>query len=252
MVFVEDVSELLLPMPVYLVALILGLCVYAFRHKETRLGRMRYALIALSIWSCLVTVPVVANVMIAQFEQKYPRPDVNAGDGPGLVVVLSGGYSRGWNYIQLDRDSWERTYAGVRLWRQIGGKLLFVGGAVPNKASVAEAMSDLAQSLGVPKAAILLETKSQDTYQNLLLSRDLIRQFGDKSWLVSSALHLPRAMAVAQALGLRLRAYPCDYRAVPSMGWGEWLPSNGGPPMFTLLLHELIGLGYYRIRGYAK
>lgn len=251
MLFVEDASELLLPMPVYLVALVLGLCVYAFRHRETRLGRMRYALAALFLWSYLFTVPVIANVMISQFEKRYPRPEVSAGDGSGLVVVLSGGYTRSGGGIQLDRDSWERTYAGVQLWKQIGGTLLFVGGVIPNKGSVAEAMADLAHSLGVPKEAVLLETKSQDTYQNLLLSRDLIMQFGAKSWLVTSALHLPRAMAVAGALGLKLRAYPCDYLTVPSMGWIEWLPSNGGPPMFTAVLHELIGLGYYRIRGYA-
>ena len=199
-----------------------------------------------------MAIPIIANVIISQFEQRHPRPEVNAGDGPGLVVVLSGGYTRSGNHIQLNSDSWERTYAGVQLWKKIGGKLLFVGGAVRNNASVAEAMADLACSLGVPKAAILLETKSKDTHQNLLLSRDLIMQFETRSWLVTSALHLPRAMAVAEALRLKLRAYPCDYRAVPSMSWVKWLPSNGGPAMFAVVLHELIGLGYYRIRGYAK
>jgi uncharacterized SAM-binding protein YcdF (DUF218 family) len=256
MPFVEDVSELLLPTPVYLVAFVFCFCVYAFRRTETNVGRIRYVLAALFIWSYLLTVPAIANMLISHLERKYPLPDVSAGDGPELIVVLSGGRGQGdgtETQIGLDKDSWERTYTGVRLWKQIGGKLLFVGGADADRGiSVAESMANVASSLGVPKIAILVETKSRDTHQNLVLSRDLILQFGNRGWLVTSALHLPRAMAVAEKLGLRLRAYPCDYKAIRSMSWAAWLPNNVGPTMFTEGLHEFIGLGYYRFLGYAK
>jgi uncharacterized SAM-binding protein YcdF (DUF218 family) len=255
MLFIEDVSQLFLPMPVYVVAFILLLCLYAMRHPDTRLGRWRYWLVAVLIWSYCCTTPAVANALIGWIESRYPPPAGVVGSSASLIVVLSSGavFSDGTAYgAKLDASAWERTYTGVKLWKQIGGTLLFVGGPTPDgKFSAAELMAAVAHDLGVPTTAVLMETKSTNTHENLLLARDLIESHGNRTWLVTSALHMRRAMAVARRLGLRMRLYPCDYRAV-RLGWHAWLPNIGAPAMFADALHEIIGLSYYRIRGYAE
>jgi uncharacterized SAM-binding protein YcdF (DUF218 family) len=257
-VFFQEESELFLPTAVYFVVFVLGFCIYAFRSADSKLRRIRYFLAILFAWSYIFTVPVLANMLIMNLEQKYPRSAATTANGTGLIVVLASDNSHsvtGDGLIEnnLDKDGWERTYAGAQLWKQIGGKLLFVGGPVRNEGvTAAEYMAVVAHHLGVPRAAIIVEKKSRDTYQNLLLSRDLIAPYGERAWLVTSALHMPRAMAVAANLGLQMQAYPCDYRAVGSMGWRAWLPNSDAVRMYSAALHELIGLGYYRFTGRAK
>ena len=251
MLFYQDISDLLLPNSVYFVVFILFICVYAFRHVDTRLGQMRYVLAALSVWAYVFTIPALANSLIMHLEQEYPPHDVRSEDRPGLIVVLASGFDEANNKM-LDEEGWERTYAGVRLWRNVGGTLLFVGGSIRDTGvTAAEFMAVVANDLGVPKANIRVEGKSRNTHQNLLLSRDLISSFGERAWLVTSALHMPRAMAVAGKLGLRLRAYPCDYRGIKKMGWRAWFPNSGAIEMYSAAIHELIGLSYYRVSGQA-
>jgi uncharacterized SAM-binding protein YcdF (DUF218 family) len=255
MPFVEDAMELLLPTPVWLLALALGACIAAFRRPGTGLGRARWALAALAAWAWIFTVPALANALIAHVERDYPPVQPAPGAKPGVIVVLAGGHTRpaAGPRIALDRHSWERARAGVRLWQTIGGTLLFVGSGVPDdpELSVAAAMADVARGLGVPADAVRVETRSRDTHENLLLSRETLARADGAAWLVTSALHMPRAMAVAERLGLRLRAYPCDWSA-QHLGWVAWLPNNGAPEMYADALHELIGLAWYRMRGYAS
>jgi uncharacterized SAM-binding protein YcdF (DUF218 family) len=62
---------------------------------------------------------------------------------------------------------------------------------------------------GVPAAAILVETTSRTTWQNLANAKELIGTAGIKSVvLVSDPLHMRRAMAMASSLGLRAAPAP--------------------------------------------
>ncbi len=253
---IDDAIQLFLPTTVHLVALILILCVYSFRHRETRLGRARYVLLALFLGSYALSTPAIANALVEHLEDEYPAVPEPSVERDALIVVLSTGstVNKGESYeVRLDAAGWERTLAGIRLWKRLGGKLLFVGEPAPDgRTSVAAFMSEVARDSGVPADAIQLETKSRNTYENLLFTRDLIASHGDRAWLVTSALHMRRAMAVARKLGLRPRPYPCDYRSVQLMHWYAWIPNSGGPAMFAEALHELVGLGYYHLKGYAN
>lgn len=60
-----------------------------------------------------------------------------------------------------------------------------------------------ATSEGVPNAAILTETKSRTTHQNLVEAKALMDAAGlDSANIVSDPLHLKRASAMARDLGL--------------------------------------------------
>lgn len=251
---VEDPVQLALPMSVHLVLLLGIVCVQAFRHPRTRLGRWRYAMVGLVLWSYLACTPGVANAFIRKMEMRHAAGAAVADDG-ALIVVLASGFAvkQGAGYeVRLDEAGWARTYAGIRLWRQIGGRLLFVGGPSPDGGgSQAEAMAAVARASGVPGTAVAVERSSRTTYENLVFSRDEVLAAGDRAWLVTSALHMPRAMATAQKLGLRLRPHPCDYRASELQHWYAWIPNAGGASLLAEFLHEWVGLAYYRVRGYA-
>jgi len=253
---VDDVSQLLLPISVYLVVLLLLVCVRAFRHRETRLGRWRYGALALFLWSYCFSTPAVANLLVSTIEGPYAQiPEPSAGGSP-LIVVLSSGFAfkEGTSYkAQLGAAGWERTFAGIRLWKRVGGQLLFVGAPTPDgKFSLAVHMASVARTAGVPEDAIQVETKSRNTYENLLFTRELIARHQGQAWLVTSAVHMRRAMAVARKLALPLRPYPCDHRGHPLLHWYAWLPNGSGPARFAEAFHELLGLQLYKLKGYAS
>lgn len=252
----NHLSELSLPIPVYFVVTLVLLSVHAFRHPEGKLARWRWLLVALTMWSWLLTTPALANLWLGALEHQYPRVTDGATGQKPLIVVLTSGYTidaDGHVEAKLDLGGWERVYAGIALWRRTGGKLLFVGGPSPGGApSTSEVMAAVARDAGVPPEAIEAERKSATTAQNLRFSKQEIAARGDDVWLVTSAIHMPRAMGVARALDLHVRPYPCDFRSTELRHWYAWLPNAGGPALFADALHETLGIIWYRLRGYAR
>ena len=255
---VDDVSQLFLPITPYLILLLLAITIWAFRHRTTRLGRWRYGVLAVLLWSAFMSTPGIANALIGSMESAHRGPvSAPPASTKPLIVVLSTGYiytdkNGTGTRVQFDTAAWERVHAGFELARQTGGRLLFVGEPSPDgKTSVAAHMATVVRSWGAPSDSIQVEEKSENTYQNLLFSREVIAAYGENAWLVTSALHMRRAMAVARKVGLRIQPYPCDYKWRPTRHWYVWLPDARGPDMFTPLLHEFVGLLMYRMRGYA-
>lgn len=249
-----------MPGPLYLVLLLLLLTVHAFRRRETRLGRARWLLLAALVLTDVSSTTAIANALVARLERPHPRRPATAKitppDGEALVMVLSSGSSlkrgNGWE-VRLDAAGWERLQAGMRLWREVGGRLLFSGGPTPDRsASEAATMAAIAVASGVPQSAITVESESRNTYQNLAFSKDLVAAHRGRVYLVTSAMHMTRAVAVAERLDLTVEPYACDHRALELRHWYAWLPDNGGAMTFAEALHEMLGLVYYRLRGWAR
>ncbi len=99
-------------------------------------------------------------------------------------------------------------------------KLFFSGGTdIEDGANEAQTMKKIALSLGVPAKDILLESASTTTYENLLFSKKLFRAKKLKSIiLVTEPFHAPRAMLVAQKLGIEASSSP----AVKSTCWTKY------------------------------
>src|ERR1035437_4894377 len=73
-----------------------------------------------------------------------------------------------------------------------------------------------------------------------------------KAILVTSALHIPRSVAVFAAQGIAVVPVACDFQAygVPSMGGGfSPFPRQSRFHQLALYLHEKIGWFAYRGRG---
>jgi uncharacterized SAM-binding protein YcdF (DUF218 family) len=253
----EEPAQVLIPGGAHVVVL-LGVVLWwsvLGRGRKSVSGRKRALLIALFAWSWVVMMPYTVHSMLRHWEG--PRVPVVIGDArPGLpVLVLTAGdvvADREGDYrVQLSGSSWSRTEAGIELWRTMGGTLIFAGGLPgPGAESVAAAMASRAEALGVPPASIVVEEASFNTHQSI---SDFFQNTGSTEiWLVTSALHMPRALAVARSLGIDARPWPCDYQAREKIGMAGWLPHNSVAQLWTPLLHEWVGFAYYRFRGYIR
>ena len=118
-----------------------------------------------------------------------------------------------------------RLAHGLALWRQGLAPRILVAGGLTGNATQSEAGAGRAWLVGagVPPDAILTEDESQHTLENLFHVRETLRRRG---WgtpiLVSDGLHLARAGALAEGLGLAVRRSPAA-RCPPPKGSLAWL-----------------------------
>ncbi|KPK10613.1 MAG: hypothetical protein AMJ68_08630 [Acidithiobacillales bacterium SG8_45] len=257
MIFFSDAAQTLLPSVVYFTAILLVLIVVAHRSKtDSLLYRLRYGLVALFLWSYITSTPLFSNFLIQVLEERYELVQASKKDvGPdNLIVVLTSGRVRttlSGDRAYPDEAGWNRALAAIALWRQIGGTLLFNGGpGTQTGESVAGRMAALARASGVPDKAIIVDGRARDTYENLINTAPYLARAGGRLWLVTSAIHMPRAMAVADRQGIRAIAYPSDFRGNKALGWRGWVPNHNGSKDFERALHELLGAFYYRLRGW--
>lgn len=104
-----------------------------------------------------------------------------------------------------------RLIEGIRLYRKIpDAKLILSGGSSRTEPTTnAELMQELALSLGVKNEDIILESKSNNTYEEAMFIQNLIGK--EKFILVTSAAHMPRAMKLFKKVGMNPMPAPTNY-----------------------------------------
>lgn len=117
----------------------------------------------------------------------------------------------------------ERINEAIALYQQGRVRwIIFTGGSpqpgYPTEAEVGRRYSIV---YGIPRAAILVDIESRNTWQNLERARDLMAAAGIRSvLLVSDPLHMKRAMAMASDLGLQ--ALPAPTLSSRFRSWTTW------------------------------
>lgn len=105
----------------------------------------------------------------------------------------------------------ERIIEAIALYKSGRVRYLIFTGGTPESGYPAEGEVGrrFAIENAVPPAAILVETTSRTTWQNLANTRDLLASSGIQTvLLVSDPLHMRRAMAMATSLGLQAAPAP--------------------------------------------
>ncbi|HJU91650.1 MAG TPA: YdcF family protein [Pyrinomonadaceae bacterium] len=108
-------------------------------------------------------------------------------------------------------------------------KIIFTGGqGNPGEPTESSAARQYALERGIPATDILIEEKSHTTYENILYAKQLADNHGIKKVLiVSDPLHMKRAVAMANDVGLEAEPSP-----TPSTRY------QGLRSQITLLAHE--------------
>src|SRR5262245_21339931 len=184
-------------------------------------------------------------------EERFPRWDVTGGGPPAGVIVLGGGVikseiSAGRGEISVG-DTADRIIAAVELMRRYPSiRVVFVG------RNEAEFVKQLFEKLGLPGDRIFVERNSRDTIENARSAKQLIMPKPGERWLlVTSAMHMPRAVGVFRKAGFDVEAYPVDYRTTSTQELGTFLPGAlmGGIGIMDRAVHEWSGLLVYWITG---
>lgn len=204
----------------------------------------------------LCSMPLIGEALMRPLESEkvsatVPQLD-NLQKHAAYVVVLSGGFHTTPKYspaTRLGPDSLRRLLDGMALAKRLPQAVLLISGAMLDSADQpATVMGDLALSLGWEPANLLLETQGKTTAEQAQRIQEMI---GEASfYLVTSANHMPRALAHFEAIGMQPIPYPCDHIVQkPNIGWRGFVPSIYGLALTNAALHEYVGRFYGWIRG---
>ena len=223
-IFKKIVSAILLPLPWVILCLIIGSGLLWFTRQQMW-GKF---FTTLAFFMLLISIlPFIPNYLLENLENRYPPFSASALPSIDYVVVLGGGQIVKKDLSannQLTENSLSRLIEGISLYKSIpGARLLLSGGAVSGLGDPeAVTMKKAAVSLGVPSQDIVLETTAKDTHEEAV---NLQSMLGNKPFiLVTSAFHMPRAMALFENLHMQPIAAPAGYQALPI--WGGLRPSE--------------------------
>ncbi|MFV1959458.1 MAG: YdcF family protein [Planctomycetota bacterium] len=228
------------------------------------LGWKKSALLCVAVafaglWA--LSTPKVADALARGLESQVEARPVEQAAEVDAIVVLGGGLAPALQ-PRLGPDlneAADRILHAARLYRAgkaplvvaTGGYAPWTGGAPPE----GEGMADLLVEWGVPRESILVETGSRDTHENVVrVAKLLDEHHARRILLVTSALHMPRALAVFKRTGLVVIPSPTDFQAVE--GGQEtildWVPRAHALDVSARALHEHIGRLWYDLRGWTK
>ena len=241
-------------LPSNLIALIgaLGVLAVVLRRRRLGAGLMVVSVLSLAVVGWSPIGPAALMVL----EDRFPPPEVS---GPiAGIVVLGGGVD---THITANRgqstlnEAGERVVAAGALSRMFPeARLLFSGGAghIGSAQAVTESGvgRDVLIALGVNPQRIQVEESSADTCENAEESLLATRPAAGEQWLlVTSASHMPRAVACFRAVGFPVIPYPVDYRTRGAESLRAQSSISEGLRAADLAAHEWLGLLGYWLLG---
>lgn len=254
------IGGLLMPLPFCLAFLVVGLGLAHFSKKRARLGRW-LAFTGLGLF-LMLSNKFVSVRLVRPLEARYAAiPELVASQPlpPQLaacrfVVVLGGGNgnSPGLSATnQLSTSALPRITEAVRLLRRLPEARLIVSGPGDDSGHPTHAtmLARAAESLGVEHSRILYIDQARDTEDE---SQATARIVGPAPFaLVTSAWHMPRAMALFRHAGLAPLPCPADFSAHTDddFYWGDVLPDTSSLERSTRAVRERLGYLWIWLRG---
>ena len=209
----------------------------------------------------LASTPWLAWTLAMSLESRYPPVPAQVSPVADAVLVLGGALAAprppAQPHIGFGAAA-DRLWHAAALYRAGKARWVLVsGGNKPGDEDVvpeAEAMAVVLRALGVPASALRLEGRSRNTRENAQLSLALARQVDAKRvLLVTSALHMPRALAVFQGVfagsGVTMIPAATDAEALGDepRGWAAWLPDARSLEWSSRSVKEVLGLAQVRM-----
>lgn len=234
------IARLVMPAGLFWLALF-GIAALTLRIGHTLLGlSLAFLFVA---YTALGSV-LLGNVLVRQLERSVSHAD------PTLrfeaVFVLGGGTKLGPRREPQLGPAGDRLRRAAELWNAGRAERLVASGFSPppfGLGDIAAHTVSLWEDMGVATASTTT-LPGANTSQEMAAYAKLARSKGwRRMGLVSSAWHLPRAMALADRHGLELTALPADHRSGPELDLHPlWLiPQRTGFELVEIAVWENIG-----------
>lgn len=233
--------HLLKPSHALLYLLVIG-CLFGRR----RWGRVLVVGAIAAFVACAV-LPV-ATVITRPLEERFPRPLLTEVDG---IVVLAGAElavpTAYRDEPQLSGHADRLTSFLILANRFPQARLVHSGGSSEPLVDQSAVARRVILGAGIAPERVIFDGRSSNTCESPHNVRAHMQPERGETWLlVTSAAHMPRAMACFRAAAWDVTPYPTDYQTGSSM-W--WFGLADNLQLLDFAAHEWLGLGYYRLTG---
>ena len=255
----KAIGAFLTPPGVFVTVAFLGGLYFCRKSERKGISPSSFAFF-LALFLYVLSIPLTARFLLMPLEEPYPLEIDGAKGRTPLVFVLAGGI---WSadgsgtVFSMSPDTLQRFVAGASAARKLGAPLLYSGG-YPEKAAegqIEEMVRRTAENTGF-SGELLVEGRSRTTWENFLLSSEIIRQRGfDEVFLVTSGFHLRRSMNLAAKFLGPVAVRPLSSGRLEGAGGfmaTDMLPSPSGLRNTSLALRELAGILAYELYGSLK
>ncbi len=202
----------------------------------------------------------LADAVLVPLERRYaplfPRPVLEkavaeAGTPVRWIVVLGGGHILEAGVPandQIGDSALSRLVEAIRLHRELPGTRILLSGGVGGSVKHADVLGEVARILGLGPDSYVLDRTAWDTEQE---AKNLAERIGgDPFILVTSAIHMPRAMALFRKAGTSPIAAPTHHFSLdePGVALGELLPDPSALGDVDDAAHEYLGMLWSLLR----
>jgi uncharacterized SAM-binding protein YcdF (DUF218 family) len=238
------IKYVIVPSNLITVFLIAGIITFFFQ----RIRKFAIYLVGASalIYIIFASGPV-SYWLIISLESRYPALNSFEKIEKFDTIVVLPGHADPDPYFPLtstvNSSTAFRLIEALRIWRLFPDSTILITG----QKDVPELMGKVLYALGLPDNRMSIETESTSTYENAVI---LQKKLGDRPFiLITSAGHMPRAMAVFKKLGMNPIPAPTDYMAGSNFLATQYLPSPSHLMYSDLAIHEYIGILWYKLTG---
>lgn len=239
-------SYLILPIPVFLMLIILSAILYWKRKKKAS----RVVLIISGLWFLAISTSFLPDLLVNLLEKQYPVLQIEQlGDlnQKTNILVLGAGHAddpKLESYDQLSCSGLYRISEGVRLQKLLPNSTLITSGTSRHATTTqAEVMRNTALMFGASPEKVKMQKEPRNTHQEAVAYSET---FGKETRLilVTSATHMLRSMKLCQKEGLDPIPAPTDHQLKKDINRRPlyYFPSPDNIKKLNAAVHEFAGL----------
>jgi len=201
----------------------------------------------------------VGRLMLQPLENRFARPgEIPSQNQIAGIIVLGGGFD---GYVTQTRGGFELGESGdrfvetLRLARALPDVPVVISGGEASLMRTTEGDASIAvrffTEFGIAPSRLILENRSLNTHENAALTKSVIADLPDGSWLlVTSAFHMPRSVGAFRKQGIGVIPWPADYRTSGTDGFAIGRDDLvEAMSEVSLAIREWIGLAVYAATG---
>lgn len=199
----------------------------------------------------------LGNLLLYPLESRFPAWNDSQG-APDGIIVLGGSVDADLSAahgVPVTKNAADRLIAAATLARNYpNARIVYSGGSgnlISNDAKEADYAAEIFERLGIPRARLITERRSRNTYENAAFTKEMVAPKPGERWLlVTSAYHMPRSVGLFRKVGFAVEPYPVDWRVGGPSDMFSFTPvASEGLGRTDLALREWIGLLAYWLTG---
>lgn len=214
------------------------------------------------LWAFGLLVFFTNSFIFDEFARAWEMPATHYEDlqmyDVGIVLGGMSVYDEEYDRVQFYRGA-DRLLQAVELYK-LGmiKKIVFTGGSgriLHPEMKEGNYIKRYLIFMGIPEKDFIIESKSQNTHENALYTKNLLeeKKIKGRFLLITSAFHMRRSMNCFAAVGMEVEPYSTDRFAGPRKFEFDhvFIPNISAMDDWTVLIHEFVGYITYKVIGYG-